>query len=250
MKKILKNLHALLRRKSSKKIKPVTKRATLKKRKTISKRKLIIKGGLAEDNDCAICFESLDDPNRENITLKTCNHTFHKDCMYNTCNAIKNHMDCACPLCRAPLTPEALSELGDFSTPNFVPSLGIMERENTLDTMAKFTEYVNLRLIFKKNSLDDLKRVLDIFVGTTNYPPDIIGKIMEFEIEYNNQRMTGMNLPRVLLENSSNLSRYKFIGLVETPPSKKNRERKKKYFEFVFNTEDGAEDIIDSVVQV
>jgi hypothetical protein len=230
MRKILKKQTLLSKKKTIKKRKTITKRKTLKKRKSLTRR--CKKGG--EKDICAVCLEDFTNPN-DDITL-SCGHTFHKGCMVSTCeSSLEKTGKCGCPLCRKELTTGEMNGLGFLSTPTFDstfdPSLGIMDNNLSLDTMEKFTVYVNNKLRVPTTSPIVLRNVLDIFIGTDNFPSDLIGKIMVFDL----QRI------------SSNLNGYRFIGLVEDTPRDRGN---KKYFEFKFNDEDEYENIPMEVVQV
>ena len=233
MKKTFKKRHISKR---CKKRKPVSKRKTFKKRKPVIRR--CKKGG--EKDVCAVCLEDFTNPN-DDITL-SCGHTFHKGCMVSTCEAVlKKTGKCLCPLCRKELTTEEVNGLGlptfdhslmVLSTPAFDPSLDIMDNNLSLDTIEKFTVYVNTKLRAPTRSpLIALRNVLDNFVGTDNFPVDILGKIMVFD-----------------LQQISNLNRYRFIGLVENTPRDRGN---KKYFEFEFNEDgDGFDDIVMDVFEL
>ena len=207
----------------SKKRKPVSKRKTFKKRKSVSRK--CKKGG--EKDVCAVCLEDLTNPN-DDITL-SCGHTYHKGCMVSTCQAVlKKTGKCLCPLCRKELTIEEMNGLGLHT---FVPSLDIMGNNLSLDTIEKFKDYVNTKLRAPTRSpLIVLREVLNTFLGTDNFPSDLIGKIMVFD-----------------LQQISNLNRYRFIGLVENTPMYRGN---KKYFEFKFNGEDDDDNIPMEVVEV
>ena len=74
--------------------------------------------------DCPICLESLNNPEKSNITLKTCHHIFHKACILQTMNAqhnLKSHsrdkafssltefkLSITCPNCRNPILNKTL----------------------------------------------------------------------------------------------------------------------------------------------
>ena len=225
MKKTFKKRHPFSKRKTFKKRKHVSKRKTFKKRKPVSKR--CKKGG--EKDVCAVCLEDFTNPN-DDITL-SCGHTFHKGCMVSTCEAVlKKTGVCLCPLCRKELTTEEMNGLG---LPTFDPSLDIMDNNLSLDTMENFTVYVNTKLTAPTRSpLILLRNVLDNFVGTDNFPVDILGKIMVFDLR------------RISILNGF---RYRFIGLVENAPRDRGN---KKYFEFKFNDDDEYDGIPMEVVEV
>jgi hypothetical protein len=107
-----------MRTRNNKTHKKTHKKKTLNKRKPknttvkkIKKRK-IVKGGEepneSEDN-CAICLETLNNPDNQDITL-SCQHKFHRNCMIDTCRNMRGA--CSCPLCRRVLPFDNLNALG------------------------------------------------------------------------------------------------------------------------------------------
>lgn len=229
MKKHSKKRNTNNKRKTFKKSSSTRKRKTFKKSSSTRKRKTFkkikfIKGG--DDTDiCAVCLENLTNPT-DNVIL-SCGHTFHKNCMVSTCEASLEKTDkCLCPLCRKELITKDMNELG-FS-PNTNPQPVLFEPG--LDTVEKFKDYVNIKLRTPTSSpLLLLREVLNSFIGTDDFPSDLIGNIMVFDLLH-----------------ISGLNSYKFIGLVENVPSYRGN---KKYFEFKFN-DDEYDNIPINVVEL
>jgi hypothetical protein len=105
-----------MRTRNNKTHKKTYKKKTLNKRKPknttvkkIKKRK-IVKGGEPNEreDDCAICLETLNNPDNPDITL-SCQHKFHKNCMIDTCKNKRGN--CLCPLCRKVLSLDDLNIL-------------------------------------------------------------------------------------------------------------------------------------------
>ena len=105
-----------MRTRNNKTHKKTHKKKTLNKRKPknttvkkIKKRK-IVKGGEPNEreDDCAICLETLNNPDNPDITL-SCQHKFHRNCMIDTCKNMRGA--CLCPLCRRVLPFDDLNIL-------------------------------------------------------------------------------------------------------------------------------------------
>jgi hypothetical protein len=105
-----------MRTRNNKTHKKTYKKKTLNKRKPknttvkkIKKRK-IVKGGEPNEreDDCAICLETLNNPDNPDITL-SCQHKFHRNCMIDTCKNKRGN--CLCPLCRKVLSLDDLNIL-------------------------------------------------------------------------------------------------------------------------------------------
>ena len=149
-----------------------TKTKAKKKKNTSTKKRKIVKGGMEEkerDNECAICFEELNNEDQENpfITLG-CNHTFHRNCIINTCRHQRG--PCLCPLCRGVLTPEELNELG-IALP-LQPQLP--RAPSNLETVEEFKNYINDKLRAPtRMPLEKLENELYEFLGTDNLPVEL-----------------------------------------------------------------------------
>jgi hypothetical protein len=161
---------------------------TVKKNKaTRTKKRKIVKGGGEKtkkrkkseeseesENECAICFEKFNDPDNPDITL-SCKHTFHINCINNTCKHVSGH--CKCPLCRAKLTSVDLNAIKIAAPPPPPP-----EPPNLVN-MDEFKEYINDILRPTRHPLEKLKYELGRFLITTNLPVELYDDVaMEFEL--------------------------------------------------------------------
>ena len=118
--------------------KNAVKKNTTKRGRRRTKKRKTIKGGVKRkerDGECAICLENFNEEDNPNIITLNCGHSFHRNCIINTCT----HMNdpCTCPLCRQPLTPEDLNELG------IMPPEPLLPLPPELHTMNAFREYIN-----------------------------------------------------------------------------------------------------------
>jgi hypothetical protein len=194
------------------KAKKTPKKRTPKKipKKTLKKTKIIVKGGENDiDNECAICYEELNNPDNPDITL-SCQHTFHKNCMINTCRHTRG--DCMCPLCRKVLSQEELNELR-LATPGPPPRPDLPY----LGTIDEFREYINNKLRAPtRNALEKLEHALNEFSGTDKLPPEIFDDVMEFE-----------------LQQIGPLFRYRFLGILQPSDVPRNPVVNKKYFRYI-----------------
>jgi hypothetical protein len=96
MRRMTKRHHRNLRRKLS------TKKRQKKRRHKYKTKRQAFTGGNADENQCSICFESLDSEQQPLFTGAKCKHVFHAACINTWCanrnfNSIN---DCTCPLCR------------------------------------------------------------------------------------------------------------------------------------------------------
>ena len=201
-------------KKTLKKRKPKkTLKQTLKKR---VKKIKIIKGGEnggeeERENECAICYEELNNQDNPDITL-SCQHTFHKNCMVNTCRHTRG--DCMCPLCRTVLTQEDFNDLGNPPPPPPPPPRPELPY---LYSINEFREYINNKLRAPtRNALEKLEHALNEFVGTDNLPYEIFDDVMEFE-----------------LQQIGPLFRYRFLGILQPSDVPRNPVVNKKYFRYI-----------------
>jgi hypothetical protein len=184
---------------------------TVKKNKaTRTKKRKIVKGGEKErENECAVCYEELNNQDNPDITL-SCQHTFHRTCMINTCRHMRS--DCTCPLCRTVLTPQDLNVLR-IATPPPPP----LPELPYLDSIDEFRTYINNKLRAPtRNPLEKLEKALYEFVGTDRLPYEIFDDIMEFE-----------------LQQIGPLYRYRFLGIVRQLDVPRNHVVNKKYFRYI-----------------
>lgn len=209
-------------------------RAT-KRRRTNKRTRKIVKGGekrKEREDECAICYEELNNPDNPDITL-SCQHTFHRTCMINTCRHMRG--PCLCPLCRGVLTPQDLDALGIAPYPQEIPP-----RENppemppSLHTIDEFRNYINDKLRAPTRSpLEKLEPALDEFLGTDNLPVELYEEdiAMEFELQQSGP---------------ASFHRYQFLGIVnlEDIPPPENRSNK-KYFRYIDYSEAGHADEFD-----
>jgi len=218
-------------------------RATKKRRRTNKRTRKIAKGGekrKERDHECAVCYEELNNPNNPDITL-SCDHTFHKNCMINTCRHMRS--PCLCPLCRGVLTPGDLNALGiapaqqlPAPEPRELPeSLPPRRRERQpevppqLDSIDEFRNYINDKLRAPtREPLEKLDTVLTKFLGTDSLPVELYEDAMEFELEQ---------------IGPASFHRYRFIRIVDLRdiPAPQNRSNK-KYFRFIDYVEAGHAD--------
>jgi hypothetical protein len=151
-----------MRTRNNKTHKKTYKKKTLNKRKPknttvkkIKKRK-IVKGGEepneSEDN-CAICLETLNNPDNQDITL-SCQHKFHRNCMIDTCRNMRGA--CSCPLCRRVLPFDDLNALG--ISPVLPLTAEQPPREPVLEYLARMREYER-QLREQQETLDRQLRV-------------------------------------------------------------------------------------------
>ena len=219
--------------------------ATNKRTRTNKKTRKIVKGGekrKEREDECAICYEELNNPDNPDITL-SCQHTFHRTCMINTCRHMRD--DCTCPLCRTVLTPQDLDALGiaqplvqqlpvpePRALPESLPPRRRARRPEVppqLDTIDEFRNYINDKLRAPtREPLEKLDTVLTKFLGTDSLPVELYEDAMEFELEQ---------------IGPASFHRYRFIRIVDLRdiPAPENRLNK-KYFRFVDYAEAGHAD--------
>ena len=171
------------------------KRKTINNRKTINKRKLI-KGGIDEEDVCAICLDPLTDA----IITLACNHTFHQECMTSACQGSLNTTQCLCPLCRKPLTTEEMNILG-FSPINR-SNIPVLPPTPYLNTLRQFKEYINRKLRAPTSQpFNKLIYELDLFLGTDHLPSNLFFRTMEFKLQrYHPSRLTRYQFIRITRE--------------------------------------------------
>lgn len=243
-------------KKSNKKINKKTTPCNNKKTKNATRKYKKIKGG--DDNVCSICLDEMNETTDDIINL-TCNHKFHKECLYNYCKHSEKKNDenknriCNCPLCRRQLDKNDLENLGFYTIDEEqTKKKGIEsiissttdenERERLIDELYSYPPYLTNERRFKnyinkklraptKLSLDKLKNELTRFMDDLIYelPNEIYDKVLEFELE----KMTPQ------------LSRYQFIKTMDSAPISIfgfNRQ-KKVYFKFNSATDEDDGDM-------
>jgi len=136
-----------------------------------------------------------------------CEHTFHRDCMIETCKF--SPVSCKCPKCRRVLT------IFDFA------DLGLLPK---LTTIAQFQQYINYKLKDHTTTpLVKLREELDSFLGTDKLPLELLGNVaLEFDIV---TRLSNQTLKRYRLE------RILYLDLEDLPSH--NQLETKKYFRFI-----------------
>lgn len=201
-----------------------------KKKNTYTKKRRIMKGGMDDterDNECAICFEELNNEDQENpiITLG-CNHTFHRQCVINSCRNV--HLECKCPLCRKPLTLVEKEELGLLLLPQ-MPEIHLPPRGPYFDTVEEFKNYINDKLRPPtRTPLEKLENELDYFLGRDVLPLELSNgdNAMEFDLEQ---------------IGPEGFYRYRFLRIVTLEDIPRNRINK-KYFRYITYEEAGELD--------
>jgi hypothetical protein len=202
----------------------------IKKKNTSIRKRKIVKGGMddtARDNECAICFEELNNEDKENpiITLH-CNHTFHRQCVINSCENVR--LECKCPLCRKILTPVEKEELHLPFFPQ-MPEIQLPPREPNFDTVEEFKNYINDKLRPPtRRPLEKLENELDYFLGHDVVPLELLDgdNAMEFDLEQ---------------IGPEGFYRYRFLRIVASEDIPRNRLNK-KYFRYVTYEEAGELD--------
>ena len=200
---------------------------TVKKNKaTRTRKRKIVKGGekrKERENECPICYEELNNPDNPDITL-SCDHTFHRNCMINTCRHMRGR--CTCPYCRGELTDADLDNLG-IAQPQPQPQpqdpaqiLQLPPQDPpSLETIDEFRIYINDKLRAPtRTPLEKLENELDKFIGTDNLPVELYEDVaMEFELQQ---------------IGPAAFHRYRFIRIIDLqdiPPDRLN----KKYFRYI-----------------
>jgi len=198
---------------------------TVKRNKaTRTRKRKIVKGGekrKERENECPICYEELNNPDNPDITL-SCDHTFHRNCMINTCRHMRGR--CTCPYCRGELTDADLDNLG-IAQPQPQPQdpaqiLQLPPQDPpSLETIDEFRIYINDKLRAPtRTPLEKLENELDKFIGTDNLPVELYEDVaMEFELQQ---------------IGPAAFHRYRFIRIIDLediPPNRLN----KKYFRFI-----------------
>ena len=199
-------------------------RVTKKRTRTTKRTRKTVKGGekrKEREDECAVCYEELNNEDNPDITL-SCHHTFHKNCIINTCRHMRS--PCLCPLCRGVLTTEDLNALGiapqEVPHPREIPQMeNPPEMPPILHTIDEFREYINNKLRSPtRTPLEKLENTLDIFLGTDHLPIELYEEdiAMVFELQQ---------------IGPATFHRYYFLGIVnlEDIPAPQNRSNK-KYF--------------------
>lgn len=205
--------------------KNAVKKNTTKRRRRGTKKRKITKGGVKRkerDGECAICLEDFNEEDNPNIITLNCGHSFHRNCIINTCRHMQGA--CTCPLCRQPLTPEDLNELG------IMPPEPLLPLPPYLHTMDAFREYINDKLREPtRTPLDKLDIVLSQFIGTDRLPTELYEEVaMEFELQQ---------------AGPAAYHKYRFIRIIDLAdvPAAENRLNK-KYFRYIDYSEAGHAD--------
>ena len=192
-----------------------------KKRRNKNKR-----GGAEEE--CSICYEPL----KEGYNVTTpCGHTFHKDCIIQTCKVMywNKNKECLCPLCR---------EVINTSMKQLLPNEEQFDPKHL--TIETFPLYINnmLSLIQEENPDDTLLDFLLSFEGTDDLPIDVHDPLINPET--NTQTPNIMQFKKIHVAtrvgNRNPLYTYIFEGFVNKLPYKILR-RNKKYYAFVLDHE-------------
>jgi Ring finger domain len=201
-----------------------------KKKNTSIRKRKIVKGGMEEaerDNECAICFEELNNEDQENPIISLgCNHTFHRQCVINSCGNVR--VECKCPLCRRELTPVEKEELGLPLFPQ-MPEIQLPPREPNFDTVDEFKNYINDKLRAPtRMPLEKLENELDYFLGLDVVPLELSNgdNAMEFDLEQ---------------IGPEGFYRYRFLRIVTLEDIPRNRLNK-KYFRYITYEEAGELD--------
>jgi hypothetical protein len=211
---------------------------TVKRNKaTRTRKRKIVKGGekrKERENECPICYEELNNPDNPDITL-SCDHTFHRNCMINTCRHMRGR--CTCPYCRGELTDADLDNLGIAQPqpqpqpqdpaqilqlpPQHPPQIFQVPPRDppSLETIDEFRIYINNKLRAPtRTPLEKLENELDKFIGTDSLPVELFEDVaMEFELQQ---------------IGPAAFHRYRFIRIIDLqdiPPDRLN----KKYVRFI-----------------
>jgi hypothetical protein len=203
---------------------------TVKRNKaTTTRKRKIVKGGekrKEREHECAICYEELnnpDNPDNPDITL-SCDHTFHRNCMIDTCRHMRG--PCTCPLCRGELTDAELDNLGiaNLQQPQqqqHPPQIFQVPPQDppSLETIDEFRIYINDKLRAPtRTPLEKLENELYKFIGTDKLPVELYEDVaMEFELQQ---------------IGPAAFHRYRFIRIIDLqdiPPDRLN----KKYVRFI-----------------
>jgi hypothetical protein len=182
------------------------------------KRKLL--GG--ENDECAICFEPLND----DIITTVCNHTFHKKCLIETCKSVWNisKNNCKCPLCRKPI---------DDQIKPLIPKNSDIDSLNLLNlSYDDFVLFANHYLDRPSMNPDEiLFQFLDAYEYSFDYRiPDIITYMDEPILVFEKKFVRMDNYQHALYK-------YIFSGVITRLPFYMFRGNK-KYFQLVIIDEE------------
>jgi hypothetical protein len=203
-----------------------------KKYNNTKKRRNRNKIGGAEDEECSICYEPL---NEDNKVTTQCGHNFHKECILQTCKVMywKKNNICLCPLCRSDI---------DTSMKNFLPPEEQIDSKHL--TLETFPLYINnmLSVIPEENPDDTLLDLLLSFDGTDDLPIDVHDPLFDDENRQvpNIMQFKKMHVATRLTDRKP-LYVYYFEGFVNKLPFKLLR-RNKKYYAFVLD-DDGITEL-------
>jgi hypothetical protein len=195
--------------------------------RSTKKRRLNQKRGGADEEECSICYDPI---NEDNKVTTPCKHNFHKECLIQTCKVMywRTNNICRCPLCREDI---------DISTNNLLPIGEKFDPKHlTVNTFPLYINYM-LSILPEENPDDTLEKLLLSFTNKRDLPLEVHDPITNHDNENlipNIMQFKKMHVANRLSDRKP-LFIYYFTGFIKKVPGLKLFRRNKKYYAFLID---------------